>query len=638
MVLLWLTTIFPHARPLACDYPLRDSCESATGSQLMLLYLAFGLMSLGGGGIRSSSLAFGADQLEKGDGIKSKSEGALKSYFSWYYVSVSASSMVAVTFIVYIQDNLGWKVGFGIPAAIMLLSALCFFLASPFYVKSKANTSLLSGLIQVLVASYKNRHIKLPSPQAAEERYHHREGSVRLVPSENLRCLNKACIIKHPEQDLTPDGRASDPWSLCTVDQVEELKALIKVIPLWSTGIMIGVTLSQSSFPVLQASSMDRHVSRNFEIPAASFCIFTIITLTLWVGFYDRILLPLASKIKGKPCQLSLKQRMGIGLLFSTASMAAWAITETVRRRIAIDEGLSDDPRAVVQMSAMWLLPYLVLSGLAMAFNMIGQTEFYYSELPKSMSSIASALLGVGLSAASLVASLIMNSVDGITRSRGKQGWIPSNINKGHYDHYFWLLSALNMANFVYFLACCKAYGPCRVEVHKALDDADDMREEFGRQGSGSQQTHGKRIIQRRKNRFRPLRRGQTADEEPKPSGAEQPLRLLRGAQASGEEELVRGAPDQSPVGIHAENQDPEMNVVVKLENQDPEDNNDDKPKPKPTLVERFRGNTSSVVASSASSSLPSSVPHKTKKVLVVRRNSSQAAGNSGDKLLYKRK
>ncbi|KAL9415326.1 hypothetical protein AB3S75_043587 [Citrus x aurantiifolia] len=454
MVLLWLTTIFPHARPLACDYPLRDGCESATGSQLMLLYLAFGLMSLGGGGIRSSSLAFGAEQLEKGDGIKSKSEGALKSYFSWYYVSVSASSMVAVTLIVYIQDNLGWKVGFGIPAAIMLSSALCFFLASPFYVKSKANTSLLSGLIQVLVASYKNRHIKLSSPQAAEERYHHREGSVRLVPSENLRCLNKACIIKHPEQDLTLDGRASDPWSLCTVDQVEELKALIK------------------------ASSMDRHVSRNFEIPAASFCIFTIITLTLWVGFYDRILLPLASKIKGKPCQLSLKQRMGIGLLFSTASMAAWAITETVRRRIAIDEGLSDDPRAVVQMSAMWLLPYLVLSGLAMAFNTIGQTEFYYSELPKSMSSIASALLGVGLSAASLVASLIMNAVDGITRSGGKQGWIPSNINKGHYDHYFWLLSALNMANFVYFLACCKAYGPCRVEVHKALHDADGMREE----------------------------------------------------------------------------------------------------------------------------------------------------------------
>ena len=34
-------------------------------------------------------------------------------------------------------------------------------------------------------------------------------------------------------------------------------------------------------------------------------------------------------------------------------------------------------------------------------------------------------------------------------------------------------------------------------------------------------------------------------------------------------------------VQIQIENQDLEMNVVVKLENQDPEDNNDDKPKPK---------------------------------------------------------
>ncbi|KAL9415328.1 hypothetical protein AB3S75_043588 [Citrus x aurantiifolia] len=89
-------------------------------------------------------------------------------------------------------------------------------------------------------------------------------------------------------------------------------------------------------------------------------------------------------------------------------------------------------------------------------------------------------------------------------------------------------------------------------------------------------------------------------------------------------------------VQIQAENQDPEMNVVVKLENQDPEDNNDDKPKPKPkpTLVERFRGNASSPAASSASSSSPSSFLHKTKKVLVVRRNSGQDRGNSGDKII----
>ncbi|MBA0827467.1 hypothetical protein Goarm_012248, partial [Gossypium armourianum] len=37
-------------------------------------------------------------------------------------------------------------------------------------------------------------------------------------------------------------------------------------------------------------------------------------------SFMDRIALPLASKIKGKPVRLGLKQRMGIGLLCSGAS------------------------------------------------------------------------------------------------------------------------------------------------------------------------------------------------------------------------------------------------------------------------------------------------------------------------------
>ncbi|KDO79784.1 hypothetical protein CISIN_1g045901mg [Citrus sinensis] len=104
MVLLWFTAIFPQEKPPVCDQ-MRSGCESATASQLMLLYSAFGLMSLGGGSIRASSLVFGADQLDKGNGAKNA--GALQSYFSWYYVSIAAGSMLSATFIVYIQDNLG---------------------------------------------------------------------------------------------------------------------------------------------------------------------------------------------------------------------------------------------------------------------------------------------------------------------------------------------------------------------------------------------------------------------------------------------------------------------------------------------------------------------------------------------------
>ncbi|XP_031277455.1 protein NRT1/ PTR FAMILY 1.2-like isoform X2 [Pistacia vera] len=356
MFLLWLTTIFPPARFPHC-HELSKNCLSPTTSQLLLLYSSFGFMSIGAGGIRSSSIAFGADQLKSGrDNLNS--DGILRCYFSWF--------------------------------------------------------------------------------------------------------LNRACIIRNPQQDLAPEGRASDPWSICTIYQVEELKSLIKVIPLWSSGIMLCVTLGQSSIAVLQATTMDRHITPSFQIPAGSFSFFMIFTITIWITLYDRMIIPVASKIVGKPTYLGLKQRMGTGLIFSSSSMASLAIIETIRRKRAIEEGFSDDPQGVVKMSAMWLLAYHILSGLAEAFNVIGQIEFYYSELPKSMSSVASSLAGAGMSAASLVSSLILSIVDDATKRGGKESWVSSNINRGHCDWYFCILSGLSLLNFAYFLSCCKAFGPLK--------------------------------------------------------------------------------------------------------------------------------------------------------------------------------
>ncbi|KAG5522031.1 hypothetical protein RHGRI_034292 [Rhododendron griersonianum] len=472
MALLWLTTMIPHARPPPCNQT-SSICISPTTLQLIFLCSSFGLMSIGAGGIRSSSLAFGADQLEKHN--SRKNPRALESYFSWYYVSTTFSILVAMTCIVYLQDNLGWEIGFGVPVVLMFLSAALFFLASPFYIKLKAKSSLLTGMFQVIVASYKNRHLEL-SLERPDVLYNFRKGSMLVVPTEKLRFLDKACIIEDLEQDLTADGRASDPWSLCTVDQVEELKALIKVIPLWSTGIMISASLTQNSFPVLQASSMNRHLTSNFEIPAASFGVFVMISLTLWIALYDRLIIPLASKIAGKPVHLSPKQRMGIGLFFSFTSMVVAAIVESIRRAMAVKEGYSDDPHAVVAMSAFWLVPQHCLSGLAEGFNAVGQNEFYFSEFPRSMSSIASNLIFVGMSVGNLLASFIMSAVNDFTERGGEEGWISSNINKGHYDYYFWVLAGLSLVNVMYFWVCSRAYGPGVGErSSRAWEEGDDQ-------------------------------------------------------------------------------------------------------------------------------------------------------------------
>ena len=113
-------------------------------------------------------------------------------------------------------------------------------------------------------------------------------------------------------------------------------------------------------------------------------------------------------------------------------------------------------------MSALWLLPRLILDGLAEASGVVGQNEFFLAELPQSMSSLASTLGGLGTSVAGLVASFILRVVDTVTGGGGNESWLSSNINKGHYDYYYSFICALSIANFVYFLYCSKAYGPCR--------------------------------------------------------------------------------------------------------------------------------------------------------------------------------
>ncbi|KAI8529297.1 hypothetical protein RHMOL_Rhmol12G0214200 [Rhododendron molle] len=74
--------------------------------------------------------------------------------------------MGAFTFIVYVQDHAGWKVGFGVPAILMFLSALSFFIASPIYIKQKATMSLFTNFARVIVVCIKNRKVALPSGES----------------------------------------------------------------------------------------------------------------------------------------------------------------------------------------------------------------------------------------------------------------------------------------------------------------------------------------------------------------------------------------------------------------------------------------------------------------------------------------
>ncbi|KAK1367780.1 hypothetical protein POM88_033872 [Heracleum sosnowskyi] len=232
--LLWLTTMIPQARPPLCG-DSTTQCQSSTTFQVVFLCFSLGLTSIGAGSIRSVSMAFGADQFFKRYN-EEKSLAALQSYFGWYFAVSSLAIIISLTFVVCIQEHSGWQVGFGIPVVFMLFGAFSFFSASSVYIRSKDRSSLIIGFFQVIVASYRNRQFLLGSHE--NNVYHHKKESALVIPSEKLRFLNKACIVGDPERYLTAEREIQDSWSLCIVDQVEELKAVLQVIPLWLTGVL----------------------------------------------------------------------------------------------------------------------------------------------------------------------------------------------------------------------------------------------------------------------------------------------------------------------------------------------------------------------------------------------------------------
>lgn len=159
MVTLTLIAWNPKLHPPPCNPTQLQThmCVGPTTSQLGLLILALGFLSIGTGGIRPCSLPFGVDQF---DPTTDEGRKGINSFFNWYYTTFTVVLIIALTVVVYIQDNISWVWGFGIPTSFMVGSIVLFFFGTRLYVYVKPEGSVFSGIAQVLVAAYKKRKIR----------------------------------------------------------------------------------------------------------------------------------------------------------------------------------------------------------------------------------------------------------------------------------------------------------------------------------------------------------------------------------------------------------------------------------------------------------------------------------------------
>ncbi|VAI78095.1 unnamed protein product [Triticum turgidum subsp. durum] len=374
----------------ALPFLLPRSSDESGGVHPAAVYLGLYLVALGTGGIKPCAAALGADQFDGADPMERVAKG---SFFNWYYFSI----------------NIGWGRIYR-------------------YTPLGRGGSPLARVFQVVVAATRNCRLELPDDSSA---LHENDRAER---TGQFTFFDKAAIV-------LPSSEKKGPWRLCTVSQVEELKTLLRMSPVWaSLLIFFAVTAQMSSTLIEQGMAMDKRVGA-FVVPPASLSTFDVISVLVWVPIYDAVLVPLARRVTGEDRGFTQLQRIGVGLALSAAGMAYAALIET--RRLAAP---------ATSMSIMWQAPCYFVLGAAEVFASIGMLEFFYDQSPGSMKSLGAALALLAIAGGNYLNSVLLGAVASTT------GWIADNLDQGHLDYFFWFMAALSVLNLLQFVYCSTRY------------------------------------------------------------------------------------------------------------------------------------------------------------------------------------
>ena len=157
MACLTVSASLPQLRPPPSAG--NQVCKEADPGQLGIIYFSLLMVAIGSAGIRLCIAAFGADQVV----AEPKQKTRTWVFFYWYYFVMGVSILVASTVLIFIQDNIGWGLGLGIPTIAMLFSIFIFVVGLPFYQILDPAGSPYTRLLQVILAAFKKRKVLMVS-------------------------------------------------------------------------------------------------------------------------------------------------------------------------------------------------------------------------------------------------------------------------------------------------------------------------------------------------------------------------------------------------------------------------------------------------------------------------------------------
>lgn len=447
MALLTLAVSLKSLKPTCLQ---NGPCNKASSSQTAFFYSCLYVIALGAGGTKPNISTFGADQFDDFD----PNEIELKaSFFNWWMFSSFLGALFATLGLVYIQENVGWGLGYGIPTVGLLLSLVIFYLGTPFYRhKASKSKSPTRRLVRVIVAAVRNSRWSLPAHTSdlheLDRHYYDSSGKRQVHHTPVFSFLDKAAIKGDADSSRPP----------CTVTQVEETKLVLGMLLIWLVTVIPSTIWAQiNTLFIKQGTTMDRHLGPEIDIPAASLVSFVTLSMLLCVPVYDRLFVPLMRNRTGNPRGITLLQRLGIGFTIQVLAIAVAYLVE-VRRIHVIRAHHITRPTEIVPMSIFWLLPQFVLLGVGDVFNAIGLLEFFYDQSPEDMQSLGTTFFTSGIGVGNFLNSLLVTLVDKFTGRGGRKSWIGNNLNDSHLDYYYGFLIIISTFNLVAFVWASSKY------------------------------------------------------------------------------------------------------------------------------------------------------------------------------------
>ncbi|CAO2043560.1 unnamed protein product [Urochloa humidicola] len=452
MAVVTTSATLPSLRPPPCEHR-GAHCTPATPIQRLVFFAGIYLCAVGTGGAKAAIASFGAEQFDDDNGKNAAEQERKASYFSWFYGVASLAVLAAGTLLVWLQEELSWGLGYGVCAALVAAAVAGLAATAPAYRIVPPAGSPLKGACQVLVALAHKVSVRVPDDPAelfVEEVHVHAKTPLlnepareQLEHTHQFSFLDKAAVVT--DADLLEGARSS--WRLCTVTQVEELKTLLRLIPIWVTSAVYFIANAQTQTTFVQQGTMTNTTfvvaGVAFSIPAASMTSVMTVLEVAYIALYNRFVLGRRAAAQAlTPLQL---MGLGHGAVAASVALAARAGAEP-------------------PMGIAWLLPQYAAMAVSDASLSVGQLEFFYDQAPETMRAASTAFYFLSCSVGNLLSSQLVTLVASVTAAAGGgKGWFPPDMDEGHLDYYFLLVFGIAALNFAVFVYLAKNYTPKRV-------------------------------------------------------------------------------------------------------------------------------------------------------------------------------